>query len=65
VRKTGKSKIEITDEALELYRFRERMQKFNDSYERLSANKEAWKQELKEREDLEGTLRDGFENECF
>ncbi len=63
VDKTGKSKIVIIEEALESYRFRERMRLFNESYAKLRANKKAWAQELKEREELEGTLQDGLEDE--
>lgn len=61
--KTGKSKIVIIEEALESYRFRERMRLFNESYERLRTDKKAWTGELAEREELEGTLRDGMEDE--
>jgi predicted transcriptional regulator len=63
VNKTGKSKIEIIEEALESYRFRERMRLFNESYDRLKADKTAWAQELEERDELEGTLMDGLEDE--
>ena len=63
VNKTGKSKIEIIEAALESYRFRERMRLFNESYARLRADKKAWAQELEERNELEGTLMDGLENE--
>lgn len=65
VAKTGKSKIVIIEEALESYRFRERMRLFNESYERLRANKKMWASELKEREELEGTLNDGLEDEPY
>lgn len=63
IAKTGKSKIEIIQEALKSYRHRERMRLFNESYEKLRANKELWEEELKEREELEGTLTDGLEND--
>jgi hypothetical protein len=63
VAKTGKSKIVIIEEALESYRFRERMRSFNDSYAKLQKDKKRWSKELKEREDLEGTLMDGLEDE--
>lgn len=55
--KTGKSKIVIIEEALESYRFRERMRLFNESYKKLRKDKKALEQEL------EGTLRDGLEDE--
>ncbi|MBA3720849.1 MAG: ribbon-helix-helix protein, CopG family [Parachlamydiaceae bacterium] len=63
VNKTGKSKIEIIEEALESYRFRERMRLFNESYERLRSNKKEWAKELADRDELEGTLMDGLEDE--
>ena len=61
ISKTGKSKIVIIQEALEAYRFKERMRLFNESYEKLRSDKDAWKKELEEREILEGTLEDGLE----
>lgn len=61
--KTGKSKIVIIEEALESYRFRERMRLFNESYENLQADKKKWAEELKERNELEGTLMDGLSDE--
>lgn len=60
---TGKAKIEIIEEALEVYRHHERMRLFNEGYLKLRSNKKAWKEELKEREVLEGTLEDSLENE--
>lgn len=61
--KTGKSKIVIIEEALESYRFRERMRSFNESYEKLKTDKEKWTQELEDRDVLKGTLGDGLEDE--
>lgn len=61
--KTGKTKITIIQEALEYYRFKEKMRLFNESYEQLKTHKAKWKQELEERNELEGTLSDGFEDE--
>lgn len=58
---TGMSKIEIIDSALEVYRHKERMRLLNDSYRRLRADKASWDEEINEREELEGTLEDGFE----
>lgn len=63
VNKTGKSKIVIIEEALELYRFRERMRLFNESYERLKSDKKKWTKELEERNELEEMLGDGLEDE--
>lgn len=63
VLKTGKTKVEIIDEALESYRFHERMRILSEQYERLQSEKSSWEQELKERSELEGTLMDGLEDE--
>ena len=60
VANTGKSEIEIIEEALESYRFHERMKKLKDQYVVLQSNEENWKQELAERKELEGTLLDGL-----
>lgn len=60
---TGKAKIEIIEEALEIYRYHERMRLFNEGYEKIRSNKKAWKKELEERKELEGSLKDGLENE--
>lgn len=60
---TGMSKIEVIESALETYRHHERMRLLNESYTQLRSQKTAWKDELKEREELEGTLNDGFEED--
>lgn len=59
---TGKSKVEIIEEALKSYRFHERMRILREEYEGLQADKKAWAEELKERKELEGTLLDGLED---
>lgn len=61
VARTGKTKIDIIDLALDSYRYQERMRLLNQQYERLRAEEKAWEQELKERKELEGTLMDGLE----
>ncbi len=53
--KRNKSKIKIIDEA------KERMRVLNEQYERLRADEKAWEQELKERQELDGTIMDGLE----
>ncbi len=58
---TGKSKVDIIEEALKSYRFHERMRLLNEEYERLQKDKKAWAEELEERKELEGTLLDGLE----
>lgn len=59
---TGKSKIEIIEEALKSYRFHERMKLLNEEYFHLQSNEELWKKELEERKLLEGTILDGLED---
>lgn len=61
--KTGKSKIVIIEEALESYRFHERMRMFNESYAKLKNDDDLWKSELQDRQELEGTIGDGLEDE--
>ncbi len=60
---TGHSKVEVIEQALETYRRNERMRLMNEAYKNLQSNKTAWKEELKEREELEGTIADGLEEE--
>lgn len=60
---TGRPKIEIIELALEIYRRNERMRLLNEAYANLQSNKSAWKEELKERKELEGTIGDGLEEE--
>lgn len=63
VTRTGKSQIEVIEEALKLYRFRERMHEFNEAYADLQRDEKAWAGELAEREEWEGTLMDGLSDE--
>jgi len=60
---TGFSKVEVIEHALETYRRNERMRLMNEAYQTLKSNKSAWEEELKDREELEGTIADGFEEE--
>ena len=60
---TGYSKVEVIEHALENYRRNERMRLMNQGYENLQSDKSAWNEELKDREELEGTIADGFEEE--
>lgn len=50
---TGKSKTEIIESALEIYRHNKRMRLLNDSYRMLSKDKKAWDEEQEERKILE------------
>ncbi|MGA8165404.1 MAG: hypothetical protein WB791_10385 [Waddliaceae bacterium] len=60
---TGHSKVEVIEHALEIYRRHERIRLMNEAYQALRSDKSAWKEELKDREELEGTLADGLEKE--
>lgn len=60
---TGKSKIAVLDEALESYYFHLSMKVIQDQYKNLKSNSKQWKEELTERNELEGTLMDGLEND--
>jgi hypothetical protein len=59
---TGKTKIEIIEEALDLYRYHEKMRLLKQQFKKLRSNSKAWKQEMEERKELEGTLSDGLED---
>ncbi len=60
---TGESKIRIIEAALQAYIHHERMRLLNESYRKLQANEEAWKEEMEERKILEGTIADGIDEE--
>ena len=60
---TGRSKVEVIELALEIYRRNERMHLLNESYQQMRSDKTAWDEELQERHELEGTLGDGLEEE--
>lgn len=60
---TGYSKVEVIEHALETYRRTERMRLMNEAYLNLKSDKSAWEEELEDREGLEGTIADGFEEE--
>lgn len=60
---TGYSKVEVIEHALEIYRRSERMRLMNEAYQTLKSNRNAWEEELKDREELEGTIADGLEEE--
>ncbi len=60
---TGKSKVAIIEIALEEYRYREKMRLYNEAYAKMRSDTTAWKDEMKERAELEGTVADGLEDE--
>ena len=60
---TGMTKVEIIESALEVYRHFERMRLLNESYTNLRANPQDWEEELSDREDLDGTMGDGFDED--
>lgn len=60
---TGKTRIEIIEEALDAYKHQKRMELFNDAYAKLKLNKKAWKGELRERVELDAMIEDGLKDE--
>lgn len=58
-----KPKTAIIDQALKNFEDQILLEEINEGYARLKADKKAWKEELMEREELEGTLGDGLEDE--
>ena len=61
-RETGESQIAVIEHAVLAYSREWRMQKLNEAYAKLKADKAAWKEELKDRSILENTLEDGLED---
>jgi hypothetical protein len=39
------------------------LEEINEGYARVKADKKAWEEELKERQEFEGTIGDGLEDE--
>ena len=63
-KREGKPMQAVLDEAIERYRRRNTFfRELNESYVRLQADPEAWKQELAERQEWDTTLMDGMTNE--
>ena len=62
-RRYHKPKTVLIDLALKKYEDQILLEEINEGYARLKADKKAWEEELKERQELEGTVEDGLENE--
>ena len=62
-KRAGKPMQTILDEAIDQYQRDKFLDEVNAAYARLRADPEAWKEELDERQDWNGTLMDGLENE--
>lgn len=58
-----KPKTALIDSALKKYEEQIMLEEINEGYARLKADKKAWKEELQERQELEGTIGDGLEDE--
>jgi len=56
-------KTALIDQALKNYEKQLLLEEINEGYARLKADKEAWKEELRERKELEGTIGDGLQDE--
>ncbi len=61
-RRYHKPKIALIDQALKKYEDQILLDEINEGYAQLKADKKAWKEELKEREELDLTLSDGLDD---
>ena len=62
-RRYHKPKTVLIDLALKKYEDELLLEEINKGYARLRADKTAWEDELNERQELEGTVEDGLEDE--
>ena len=62
-RRYHKPKIVIIDMALKKYEEQILLEEINEGYARLKADKNAWEEELQEREELQGTVGDGLKDD--
>lgn len=62
-RRFHKPKTVLIDLALKKYEDQILLEEINEGYARLKADKKAWEEELEERQELDGTIEDGLENE--
>src|SRR5207247_2323868 len=62
-KRVGKPMQTILDEAIDQYQRDKFLDEVNAAYARLRADPKAWKEELAERQDWNGTLIDGLEHE--
>ena len=62
-KREGKPMQAVLDEAIESYQRDKFLDTVNAAYARLQADPKAWKEELAERRQWDGTLMDGLENE--
>ena len=59
----GQSMQSVIDQAIEDLRRRKLLEETNQAFITLKANKDAWKEEIEERELWENTLSDGVEKQ--
>src|SRR4029453_16719232 len=62
-KRAGKPMQTILDEAIDQYQREKFLDEVNAAYARLRADPKAWKEELAERQDWNGTLLDGLDSE--
>jgi hypothetical protein len=62
-RRFHKPKTVLIDQALKSFEDQILLEEINEGYARLKADKKAWKEELDERQELQGTIGDGLEDE--
>ncbi len=60
---TGETRMNVIEKAMIYYKRQIDMEQLDKDYGRLRSNKKLWEKELKEREELDGTLEDGLEND--
>lgn len=60
---TGETRMSIIEKAMINYKRQIDMKQFDEDYARLRSNEQLWKEELREREELDGTLEDGLSDE--
>ena len=58
-----KPKTVLIDLALKKYEDQILLEEINEGYARLKADKTAWKEEIKERQEFEGAIGDGLEDD--
>lgn len=62
-RRYKKPKTVLIDLALKKYEDQMLLEEINEGYSRLKTDKKAWEEELKERQELEGTIGEELDNE--
>ncbi|MEA3401326.1 MAG: toxin-antitoxin system protein [Armatimonadota bacterium] len=59
----GEPMTQVLADAVDRLRDEDLLQRTNEAYARLRADSHTWKEVMRERAEIEGTLADGLENE--